>query len=84
MKIILISLLSLIYSFHGANWGGHKLTLQEAERIMGESCTLKEDKVSQKEEGHKNMMTYLANTSDKMHCIILLKVSGMKHLRKTL
>ncbi len=65
MKIILISLLSLFYSFHAPNWGGHKLTLQQAERIMGESCTLKEDKVSQKEEGHKSMMTYLANASDK-------------------
>ena len=44
--------------------GGHKLTIQEAERILGESCQLKESESSLKNGGHTYKSTYIANSSD--------------------
>ncbi|GAB3219749.1 hypothetical protein [Spirosoma arcticum] len=44
--------------------GGHKLTIQEAERILGESCQLKESVSSLENGGHKYKSTYTANSTD--------------------
>lgn len=44
--------------------GGHKLTMQEAERILGESCQLTESTSSLETGGHTYKSTYLANSSD--------------------
>ncbi len=45
-------------------FGGHKLTVQEAERILGEPCQLKEDKNSSENGGHTYKSTYVAKSSD--------------------
>jgi hypothetical protein len=65
MKLIVIVLLASICSFKTSHWGGHKLTIGEAERIMGESCALKEDTVSQTDGGHKSRMKFVAKVSEK-------------------
>ena len=44
--------------------GGHKLTIQEAERILGESCQLKESVSSLENGGQKYKSTYVANSTD--------------------
>lgn len=44
--------------------GGHKLTLQEAQQVLGESCLLKEEASSVTDGGHKYTSTYLSNSSD--------------------
>ena len=45
-------------------FGGHKLTIQEAERILGESCQLKESISSLENGGHKYKSTFVANPTD--------------------
>lgn len=45
-------------------FGGHKLTVQQAERILGEPCQLKEDKNSLENGGHTYKSTYVARSSD--------------------
>ncbi|MDP1817597.1 MAG: hypothetical protein Q8K92_24265 [Leadbetterella sp.] len=44
-------------------FGGHKLTLQEAERILGETCELKESGNESKNDGHKYMSTHIGQSS---------------------
>jgi hypothetical protein len=61
---ILLALLFLIFFDEKNTVGGHKLTIQEAERIFGESCQLKESSNSVENGGHKYKSTYLANSSD--------------------
>jgi hypothetical protein len=46
-----------------AAFGGHKLTIQEAERILGEECELKESGNEAKEGGHKFKSTHIGNSS---------------------
>jgi hypothetical protein len=45
-------------------FGGHKLTIQEAERILGESCQLKESESIAENGGHKFKSTHLGNFSN--------------------
>jgi hypothetical protein len=44
-------------------FGGHKLTLQEAERILGETCDLKESGNESKNGGHKYKSTHIGQSS---------------------
>jgi hypothetical protein len=44
-------------------FGGHKLTLQEAERILGETCELKESGNESKNGGHKYKSTHIGQSS---------------------
>lgn len=44
--------------------GGHLLTIQEAERILGEACQLKESASSHENGGHKYKSTYIANSAN--------------------
>ncbi|MCF8325356.1 MAG: hypothetical protein K9I84_10385 [Leadbetterella sp.] len=44
-------------------FGGHKLTLKEAERILGETCELKESGNESKNGGHKYMSTHIGHSS---------------------
>jgi hypothetical protein len=65
MKILMISLLSLLGSYlYPIAPGGHRLTQQEAERILGEACQLKESSTSAQGGGHQFKSTYLAQSSD--------------------
>ncbi|WP_338869992.1 hypothetical protein WBJ53_21595 [Spirosoma sp. SC4-14] len=52
------------HTIEKATFGGHKLTLHEAERILGESCQLKESVSSLENGRHKYTSTYLANSTD--------------------
>jgi hypothetical protein len=76
MKILLLPLFLIFFnikSIEKNTLGGHKLTTQEAERILGESCQLKESSNSLENGGHKYKSTYLANSSDeKLNKIIAL------------
>lgn len=53
-----------VYSIEKTTLGGHKLTRQEAERILGEPCQLKEGVSSSENGGHKYKSTYVANSTD--------------------
>ncbi len=67
MKVLCIFLFATLLNTLGIEKkivGGHKLTMHEAERILGESCQLKESTTSTKAGGHKYKSTYLANSSD--------------------
>jgi hypothetical protein len=76
MKTLLLLLFLIFFntkSIEKNTVGGHKLTIQEAERILGESCQLKESSNSLENGGHKYKSTYLANSSDeKLNKIIAL------------
>ncbi len=45
--------------------GGHKLTMAEAQLILGEPCHLKKDTVAITPGGHKYEMVFLANSTQK-------------------
>lgn len=67
MKTLTILLLATFLNTHGIEkiiFGGHKLTMQEAERILGESCQLKESNNATTNGGHKYKSTHIANSSD--------------------
>ncbi|MBK5279491.1 MAG: hypothetical protein JJE09_11585 [Bacteroidia bacterium] len=53
------------YIINSLTFGGHKLTLEEAERILGESCLLEEDTSLTTNGGHKYKSTYRAHSSNK-------------------
>ncbi len=44
-------------------FGGHKLTLQEAERILGETCQIKESGNETKNGGHKYKSTHIGSSN---------------------
>jgi hypothetical protein len=63
-----IILISLLFSFNlkyveRIVFGGHKLTIEEATRILGEPCQLKESQSTAKNGGHQYKSTYLAHSS---------------------
>ncbi len=64
-SLILIILFPFLNYSKAENYvfGGHKLTLQEAERILGEECQLKESGNEAKEGGHKFKSTHIGNSS---------------------
>lgn len=67
MKSLILIILFPFLNFsktENVAFGGHKLTLQEAERILGESCQLKESGNETKEDGHKFKSTHIGNSSD--------------------
>ena len=60
----------MISFFHLSNTkisfiGGHKLTLQEAERILGETCALKESGNEAKNGGHRYSSTHVGTFNGK-------------------
>lgn len=61
---ILVVMFLSAYTSEKATFGGHTLTRQEAERILGESCQLKESVSSSENGGHKYKSTYVANSTD--------------------
>ncbi len=67
MKSLICILFVIIFNPHDigkTGLGRHKLTTQEAERILGESCQLKESQNSLENGGHTYKSTYVANSSD--------------------
>ena len=61
MKSLLIFILVPLLHFSKLEipaFGGHKLSLQEAERILGETCALKESGNEAKNGGHKYSSTH--------------------------
>lgn len=67
MKSLFCFLLVTVLNAHNVEktaLGGHKLTMQEAERILGESCQLKESTSSLANGGHQYKSTYVAKSSD--------------------
>lgn len=62
MKIILYGLIS-IFSLIAPAIGGHKITQQEATRILGESCELSESSSAAKNGGHEYKCKFLAKSS---------------------
>ncbi|MCP9747191.1 hypothetical protein [Lacihabitans sp. CS3-21] len=64
-SLILLILLPFIHfsKTKEIGFGGHKLTLQEAERILGETCELKESGNESKNDGHKYMSTHIGQSS---------------------
>jgi hypothetical protein len=64
-SLILLILLPFIHFSKTENiaFGGHKLTLHEAERILGETCELKESGNESKNGGHKYKSTHVGNSS---------------------
>jgi hypothetical protein len=65
MKILFIALLVYLANFRENNntaFGGHKLTIQEAERILGEECQLKESGNEAKDGGHRYKSTHIGNS----------------------
>lgn len=62
MKIILYGLIS-IFSLVAPAIGGHKITQQEATRILGESCELSESSSASKNGGHEYKCKFLTKSS---------------------
>lgn len=64
-NLILLILLPFMHfpKTENAAFGGHKLTIQEAERILGETCELKESGNETKNGGHKYKSTHIGNSS---------------------
>lgn len=64
-SLILLILLPFMHFSNTKNiaFGGHKLTLQEAERILGETCELKESGNESKNGGHKYKSTHIGQSS---------------------
>ena len=66
MKTLILVLLFPFLNFSKTErnaFGGHKLTLQEAERILGETCELKESGNESKNGGHKYKSTHIGQSS---------------------
>lgn len=61
--ILLLTFFNLKYVERIA-FGGHKLTIEEATRILGESCQLKESNSTAKNGGHQYKSTYWTHSSD--------------------
>lgn len=62
MKIILYGIIT-IFSLVAPVVGGHKITQQEATRILGESCELTESTSVAKNGGHEYKCKFLAKSS---------------------
>ena len=66
MKTLILVLLFPFLNFSKTErnaFGGHKLTLQEAERILGETCELKESGNESKNGVHKYKSTHIGQSS---------------------
>lgn len=66
MKSLFLVLLFPLLNFSKTErnvFGGHKLTIQEAEKILGETCELKESGNEAKNGGHKYKSTHIGNSS---------------------
>lgn len=66
MKSLILLILFAFMQFsksENSAFGGHKLTLNEAERILGETCELKESGNETKNGGHKYKSTHIGNSS---------------------
>jgi len=63
MKILTLAITYFLFASGNGNFGGHKLKLAAAERIMGETCILKEDSARQLNGGHEYKMTFLTKAS---------------------
>jgi hypothetical protein len=66
MKSLLLVLLFPFLNFSNSEkavFSGHKLTTQEAQRILGETCHLKESGNEEKIGGHRYKSTHIGNSS---------------------
>jgi hypothetical protein len=67
MKSLIYIAIVIFFSFTNnkkLTLGGHKLTLQEAERILGERCQLNHDESSATNGNHQYKSVYWANSSN--------------------
>lgn len=65
MKTLIITYLSLFFNLN-LYWGGHQLTSNEAEIILGEACQQTEKTTTANNGGHKFRSTFKANANDKV------------------
>lgn len=61
LLVLLFPFLNLSKAKNNA-FGGHKLTIQEAERILGEECQLKESGNEAKDGGHRYKSTHIGTS----------------------